>query len=116
MRVAEIFPVNIVPVFIAGLKDNIKFKLRVPTFAEYTADGMGWINKINSAIDAFIVEEGDEAEAKTQLLDQYVRSSILRQFNHFIDYIEIDEETYSENSIEDGSIEVYDEEMNEVRE
>lgn len=74
-----------------NLKEGIKFKLRVPTFAEYTSDGMSWINTINSAIEAFIVEEGDEAEAKTQLLDQYVRSSILCQFNHFIDYIEIDE-------------------------
>ena len=73
------------------LKDGIKFKLRVPTFGEYTADGMSWINAINSAIDSFIVEDGDEAEAKTQLLDQYVRSSILCQFNHFVDYIEIDE-------------------------
>ena len=89
------------------LKDNIKFKLRVPTFAEYTADGMGWINKINSAIDAFIVEEGDEAEAKTQLLDQYVRSSILRQFNHFIDYIEIDENVINDRNTINEVLEVF---------
>ena len=89
------------------LKENIKFKLRVPTFAEYTADGLGWVNKINSALDAFIVEEGDEAEAKTQLLDQYVRSSILRQFNHFIDYIEIDDNVISDRGTINEVLEVF---------
>lgn len=74
-----------------NLKEGIKFKLRIPTFTEYTTDGISWVNTVNSAIEAFIVEEGDEAEAKTQLLDQYVRASILCQFNHFIDYIEIDD-------------------------
>lgn len=89
------------------IKENIKFKLRVPTFAEYSADGMGWINKINSAIDSFIVEEGDEAEAKSQLLDQYVRASILRQFNHFIDYIEIDDNVINERSTINEVLEVF---------
>jgi len=80
------------------IKENIKFKLRIPTFAEYTTDGLSWVNTINSAIDSFIVEEGNEVEAKTQLLDQYVRSSILCQFNHFIDYIEIDENVVNDRT------------------
>lgn len=89
------------------LKPGIKFKLRIPTFIEYTTDGLSWINKINSAIDSFIVEEGDEAEAKTQLLDQYVRSSILCQFNHFIDYIEIDENTITDRKSINEVLEVF---------
>lgn len=89
------------------VNETIKFKLRIPTFAEYTADGMTWVNKINSAIDAFIVEEGDEAEAKNQLLDQYVRSSILRQFSHFIDYIEIDENVMSDRATINEVLEVF---------
>lgn len=89
------------------VKDNIKFKLRVPTFAEYTTDGLNWVGKINSAIDSFINEEGDEAEAKTQLLDQYVRSSILRQFNHFIDFIEIDENVINDRGTINEVLEVF---------
>lgn len=89
------------------VNENIKFKLRIPTFAEYTADGLTWINKINSAIDAFVVEEGDETEAKTQLLDQYVRSSILRQFSHFVDYIEIEENVISDRATINEVLEVF---------
>lgn len=89
------------------LNENIKFKLRVPTFAEYSADGLGWVNKINSAIDSFITEEGDEQQAKTQLLDQYVRASILRQFNHFIDYIEIDENVINDRASINEVLEVF---------
>lgn len=89
------------------VNDSIKFKLRIPTFAEYTADGLTWVNKINSAIDSFIVEEGDEAEAKTQLLDQYVRSSILRQFSHFVDYIEIDENIITDRPTINEVLEVF---------
>lgn len=89
------------------VNENIKFKLRIPTFAEYTADGMTWINKINSAIDSFIVEEGDESEAKIKLLDQYVRSSILRQFSHFIDFIEIEENVISDRATINEVLEVF---------
>lgn len=73
------------------VNDNIKVKLKVPTFNEYITDGLAWVNKINSAIDSAIVEEGNEEEAKTELLNQYVKSSILRQLNHFVDYIEVDD-------------------------
>lgn len=71
--------------------NGMKFKLRVPTFIEYVTDGLGWINKINSDVESLIVESGDEAEAKNEMLNQYVKSSILRQFNHFVDYIEIED-------------------------
>lgn len=89
------------------VNDTIKFKLRIPTFAEYTSDGLTWVNKINSAIESFIVEEGDEAEAKNQLLDQYVRASILRQFSHFVDYIEIDENVMTDRGTINEVLEVF---------
>jgi len=77
--------------------NGIKFKLKIPTFAEYTFDGLNWINKINDAIEGVILEDSDkEAEAKIELLNQYVKSSVLRQFNHFIDYIEFDDNVVSD--------------------
>lgn len=73
-------------------KNNIKIKLKIPTINEYVTDGLGWVNKINSAIEYVIIENSkDEEEAKTELLNQYVKSSILRQYNHFIDYIEVED-------------------------
>jgi hypothetical protein len=72
-------------------KNGIVFKLKIPTFNEYTTDGLNWVNKINSSIEHVILEDGNEEEAKSELLNQYVKSSILRQFNHFVDYIEVED-------------------------
>lgn len=69
-------------------KNGMKFRLKVPTFNEYTIDGMNWINRINTSIEHIILEETADADTKTEMLNQYVKSSILRQFNHFFDSIE----------------------------
>ena len=68
------------------------FHLRVPTFEEHVQDGMAWINKINGAVDAIIVTDGDEEETRAVIMQQYVKSSTLRQFSHYIEYIEVDNE------------------------
>lgn len=73
-------------------QSSFKFHMRVPTFEQHVEDGMAWINQINGAVDAIIVTDGDEEETRTQMLQQYVKSSTLRQFSHYIDYIEIDDE------------------------
>lgn len=72
------------------IANGMKFRFKVPTFAEHITDGMGWVSKINTDVDNVISEPGTEDAAKTELLMQYVNSSALRQFSHFIDYIELD--------------------------
>lgn len=71
------------------LKNGMKFRFKVPTFAEHISDGMAWVSKINSSIDNVIADPESEEAAKTELLMQYVNSSMLRQFSHFVDYIEL---------------------------
>lgn len=87
--------------------NDITFKLKIPTFAEYTSDGLNWVNKINSAIESLIIEEGNEEEAKTEMLNQYVKSSILRQFNHFIDYIEIEDNVITDRDTINSVLEAF---------
>lgn len=73
-------------------KNDIKIKLKIPTLSEYVTDGLSWVNKINSAIEHVIIDNSnDEEEARVELLNQYVKSSILRQYSHFIDYIEVED-------------------------
>lgn len=71
------------------LKNGMKFRFKVPTFADHISDGMAWVSKINTDIDNVITDPESEDAAKTELLMQYVNSSMLRQFSHFIEYIEI---------------------------
>ena len=87
-------------------ENGMKFKLKVPTFNEYTTDGLAWISGINSAIENIILQESDddgeaEAKAKSEMLNQYVKTSILRQFNHFIDEIDLGE---GENIVDRATI------------
>lgn len=74
-----------------SLANGLKVTLKIPTVAEHVSDGLGWVNKINNSIDNILTAEGDESEAKTEMLQQYVASSVLRQFSHFVDFIEADE-------------------------
>ena len=81
-------------------KNGMKFKLKVPTFNEYTTDGLAWISGINSAIENIILAESDnqDDEAKTEMLNQYVKTSILRQFNHFVDEIHVEDSVISDRA------------------
>lgn len=78
--------------------DNLKFSLKVPTFAEYVADGLNWVNAINSSVDSVILSDDISTEEKTELLNQKVKSSILRQFNGYIDWIEIEENAVTDRA------------------
>ena len=88
------------------LSNGMKFFLRTPTFDEYVTDGMQWVGKINSSIDTLIVTDGDEEEARGQMLQQYVKSSTLRQFSHFVDYIEIDGSPITDRDTLNGALEI----------
>lgn len=72
-------------------KNGMKFRLKVPTFNEYTTDGLAWVSGINAAIENIILLDADnqDDDTKTEMLNQYVKTSILRQFNHFIDFIDL---------------------------
>lgn len=78
------------------LSNGVKVTLKVPTVAEHVSDGLGWVNKINNAIESLLVVDGEAESAKTEMLQQYVNSSILRQFSHFIDFIEADDSVISD--------------------
>ena len=88
-------------------KENIKIHLKIPTFNEYVTDGLAWVNKINSSIETAIITEGSEEEAKTEMLNQYVKASILRQFNHFVDYIEVDDNTIQDRDTINSLLSVF---------
>ncbi|WP_396190444.1 hypothetical protein [Flavobacterium sp.] len=71
------------------LKNGMIVHLKVPTFNEHISDGMGWVSRINSDIERLITDPETEQKEKTDLLTQYVNATILRQFSHFIDFIEL---------------------------
>jgi len=91
-------------------KNGIKFKLRVPTFSEYITDGLAWINGVNSNIENIILRESEqdkEDDEKIEMLNQYVKTSILRQFNHFIDYIELEDNVITDRDTINKVLEVF---------
>lgn len=77
------------------LSSGLIFRLKVPTFGEHIADGLAWVNAINTAIDNVIVMAAPESESdkvRQETLQQYVSASILRQFSHFVEHIETEGE------------------------
>lgn len=76
----------------ATLKNGMRLGLRVPSFAEHVSDGLGWVDKLNSATDAIIIIDGSEEETRRETLQQYLKATLLRQFSHYVDYIQIEED------------------------
>lgn len=77
---------------VVEIKEGLKIKLTIPTIAEYVSDGLSWVNKINDSIENIFLERNiEDDETKLNILDQYVKSSILRQFSHYIEHIEVDD-------------------------
>lgn len=78
-----------------ALSSGLIFRLKVPTFGEHIADGLAWVNAVNTAIDNVIVMAADDSESekvRQETLQQYVSASILRQFSHFVEHIETEGE------------------------
>lgn len=73
-------------------KTNLKFNLTSPTAVSYIEDGLTWVNSINNKIEQSLLLDKDE-DSKQRLLEQYVKTSTLRQYGHFITSIEIDDNT-----------------------
>lgn len=73
------------------VQEGIRIKLKIPTFEEYSDDGLSWINGITNAVETVLLSTEDDEEGKLALINQYVKTSVLRQFNHFVDYIEIED-------------------------
>ena len=63
------------------------FKLRSPTFDEYTTDGIAWVNSINNQVDKTLLDADYTEDEKYDVLTSYVNSSILRQYNFYIEEI-----------------------------
>lgn len=89
------------------LNENILFKLKVPTFNEYVADGMDWINGVNNMIDSLVIETEDTENTRSEALNQYVKSSMLRQFSHFIDQIDIQDSSINDRETVNKTLTIF---------
>ena len=73
------------------IREGIRLKLKIPSFSEYTTDGLAWINGISASVENVLLTTEETEEGKLELINQYVKASVLRQFNHFVDFIEFDD-------------------------
>lgn len=89
------------------VREGIKLKLKIPTFAEYTTDGLAWINGISTSVEAVLLSTEDDEEGKRELINQYVKASVLRQFNHFVDFIEIDDSVVTDRVTINNLLEMF---------
>ena len=71
--------------------EDLKIYLKIPTVSEHVSDGMRWITGINNSIEETLLSGEDDDETRVNLLQQYVYSSLLRQYSHFIEMIETED-------------------------
>lgn len=89
-------------------KNGFKFNFKIPTFNEHTADGLAWINSISSIVENLTVVNDADEDTKKDMLSQYIKASVLRQFNHFVDSIELEEnEIVVDRETINGTLELF---------
>lgn len=89
------------------VKEGIRLKLKIPTFTEYTTDGLNWINGISNAVETVLLSTEDNEQGKLELINQYVKTSVLRQFNHFVDFIEIEDSVVTDRKTINNLLEMF---------
>lgn len=86
------------------VREGVRVKLRLPTFTEYTTDGLKWVNSITNIVERVLVDSEEDEEGKLDTLNHYVRASILCQFNHFIEWIEIGDNLIKDRATIDSTL------------
>lgn len=90
------------------LSNGVKFNFKIPTFNEYTSDGIAWITNLSNVVDNLTAVNQSTDEQKQEILNQYLKTTILRQFNHFIESIELDDkETVTDRETINGMLEIF---------
>lgn len=90
--------------------NNIKFNLKQATIEEHVDIGLKWINGITKVIEDQLINNNDEkdlSKKRIELINQYVKVSILRQYAHFIESIEIDDNIITDRDTVDKALELF---------
>ena len=89
------------------VRENFKIRLRLPTINQYVTDGLGWVNRISNLVERTLLETPDVTdEEKEDIINNYVKSSILKQFNHFIDVIEMEDSVIQDRDSVNAVLEI----------
>lgn len=75
---------------LVSVGENLKFRLKVPTLAQYEQSGFSWVDGITSMADGSLGVTLRGKERDDYLLDQ-ARITALRQYAHWVHSIEIHE-------------------------
>lgn len=89
------------------LSNGIEFKLRIPTFSEYTADGLKWVNTITNVVERALMDSEADEEVRLETLNQYVKASILKQYNFYVESIIVDGSVISDRSTIDSTLALF---------
>jgi len=76
--------------------EKFKFNLKQPSLLDHTTHGIKWVNSIVREVENKLIGEtqsddpdSDYFKKKTELINEYVKVSILNQFRHYIESIEM---------------------------
>lgn len=76
--------------------NGIKFKFKVPSVGQYFDEGLRWVNSITNHVDTIVTDESDDSDGKLEALNNYVMASYLKQYGHFVDYVEVGDNVFTD--------------------
>lgn len=84
---------------------GLKFTLDIPSIDDYVTSGLAWVNTINAKVESVALDDKDP-KYKQSLLEQYIKTTLLKQYCHFVKEIEIDDNTITDRETIDNILEM----------
>lgn len=82
-------------------ESGLKFTLKVPSIDDYVTSGLSWINSINNQVESVSTENKDP-KYKQAMLEQYIKTTLLKQYNHFVSEIEVEDNVVTDKETIDS--------------
>lgn len=86
-------------------ESGLRFTLSIPSIDEYVTSGLAWVNAINNQVENVALEDKDPKYKQT-LLEQYIKTTLLKQYCHFVKEIEVDDNTVTDRETIDSVLEM----------
>lgn len=83
------------------LSDQVSITLKIPTIVEHIDSGYRWVNAIEESYGKALIQDVNKRD---DFLLSQGRATVMRQYGHFVESIEVDGETYNDIDTIEGTL------------
>lgn len=91
------------------INEYIKINLTVPGADAYVRSGQFWLSQLMQIVEGAFTDERDDADRRNQAIAEHANATIMRQFGHWVESIEVEGSAQTDRETIDGILETLSE-------